>query len=65
MLLSIIVPVYNTSDYLEGCVRSIVANDCTGCEIILVDDGSTDGQSPQLCDRLAASYPNLIRVIPA
>lgn len=63
MLLSIIVPVYNTSDYLEGCVRSIVANDCTGCEIILVDDGSTDGQSPQLCDRLAASYPNLIRVI--
>lgn len=63
MLLSIIVPVYNTSRYLEGCVRSILTNDCTDCEILLIDDGSTDGICPQLCDRLASEAPELIRVI--
>jgi len=63
MRLSIVIPVYNTAGYLEGCVNSILACDCTDCEIILVDDGSTDGKSPQLCDRMAAEHPQLIRVI--
>lgn len=63
MLLSIIVPVYNTSQYLEGCIRSITANDCSDCEIILVDDGATDGICPAMCNRLAAGNPGLIRVI--
>ena len=63
MLLSIVIPVYNTSQYLEGCVHSILANDCADCEILLVDDGSTDKICPSLCDRLAAEHPDLIRVI--
>lgn len=63
MRFSIIVPVYNVADYLRKCVKSIVANDCSDSEILLVDDGSTDGISGTLCDELAAENPDLIRVI--
>ena len=63
MLLSIIIPVYNVAEYLQTCIDSILANDCRGWEVILVDDGSTDGISPQICDDNAARYPELIRVI--
>ena len=47
--LSIIVPVYNVKDYLEKCVQSILAQSFEDFELILVDDGSTDG-SGQICD---------------
>ena len=40
--LSIIVPVYNVAPYLRKCVDSLLAQDITDYEIILVDDGSTD-----------------------
>ncbi len=51
-LITVIVPVYNIKDYLPRCVRSITAQTYSRLEIILVDDGSTDGTG-QLCDRLA------------
>lgn len=63
MLLSIIVPVYNTKDYLESCLGSLLAGDTEDCEILLIDDGSTDGETPALCDRLAAAHAPLVRVI--
>lgn len=63
MLLSIVIPVYNTKEYLDGCVQSILRNDTSDCEILLIDDGSTDGVCPELCDQLAQQSPHLIRVI--
>lgn len=45
MKLSIIVPIYNVAPYLRKCVDSLLAQDITDYEIILVDDGSTDGSS--------------------
>lgn len=63
MRFSIIVPVYNVADYLQKCADSILANDCSDCEILLVDDGSTDGRCGQLCDEIGAAHPDLIRVI--
>lgn len=51
-LLSIIVPVYNVSDFLDKCLKSILAQTFTDFELIIVDDGSTDG-SGAICDAFA------------
>lgn len=52
MLLSIIVPVYNVQRYLDDCVKSILCQEMTDFELILVDDGSPD-ESPRICDEWA------------
>ncbi len=49
---SVIVPVYNVKDYLKKCVDSILAQTERDLEVLLIDDGSTDG-SGALCDTLA------------
>lgn len=59
MLFSLIVPVYNVADYLPTCMESLQRQDFTDYEIILVDDGSTDGKSGALCDAYAASSPKV------
>lgn len=63
MTFSIVIPVYNVKDYLEKCVDSVLAQAQDDTEIILVDDGSTDGESGKICDRYANDYPQRIRVI--
>lgn len=51
-LITIIVPVYNTKKYLKRCVDSLLSQSYTNLEIILIDDGSSDG-SEQMCDDFA------------
>lgn len=55
MKLSIIIPVYNVEQYLRKCVDSVLNQDISNYEIILVDDGSPDG-CPQICDEYATKY---------
>ena len=45
MLISIVVPVYNVKDYLVKCLDSIYKQTLKNYEVIIVDDGSTDGSS--------------------
>ena len=57
-LISVIVPVYNTAEYLDACVASVAAQTYRDLEIILVDDGSTDG-SAGMCDEWAKKDPRV------
>lgn len=57
-LITAIVPVYNTEPYLERCVRSVLASREPDWELLLIDDGSTDG-SADLCRRLAREDPRI------
>ena len=54
--ISIIIPVYNSEEYLERCLGSVVDQGFTSYEVILVDDGSIDS-SPLICDRYSATDP--------
>ena len=45
---SIIVPIYNAERYLQDCIHSIRVQSCADFEVLLVDDGSTDGTMPLL-----------------
>lgn len=60
MLLSVIIPVYNVAPYLRRGLDSITAQGGNDFEVILVDDGSTDG-SPAICDEYAEKY-SFVRV---
>lgn len=61
-LISIIVPVYNTGNLLIDCVNSLIAQEYSPIEIILVNDGSTDERTLSICDEFAQKFNN-IRVI--
>ena len=62
MKLSIVIPVYNTRDYLRACLDSVIVPKLRDYEIILVNDGSTD-DSGLIAAEYAGRYPQLIRLI--
>lgn len=61
MTISIIIPVYNTETYLPACVESILSQSFSDFEVLLIDDGSTDG-SGVICSEYARK-DNRVRVI--
>ena len=58
---SVIIPVYNVDKYIRRCVESLLCQTFTNFELILVDDGSTDGSS-DICDAYA-NVDSRVRVI--
>lgn len=58
VLISLIIPVYNAEKYLQECLDSIIGQHYGQCEILLVDDGSTD-RSGEICDSYGSRYSNV------
>lgn len=52
--ISVIIPVFNAEEYLDRCLESILSQEFSPYEVILVDDGSTDASS-LICDRYSST----------
>ena len=61
-LITFAVPCYNSAAYMDHCVRTLLTGG-DDIEIILVDDGSTKDDTPAICDRYQAEYPDIVRAI--
>lgn len=61
-LLTIAIPCYNSADYMEKCINSLLVGG-EDVEILIVDDGSTKDETAEIADRYAAQYPDIIRAI--
>lgn len=57
-LISVMIPIYNVSKYLERCLQSVIKQTYNNIEILLYDDGSTDG-SEIICDKFAIENKNV------
>lgn len=58
---SVVIPVYNVERYLRQCIESVLAQKLKDIEIILVDDGSTDG-SPAIVDEYAKKDGRIVAI---
>jgi glycosyltransferase involved in cell wall biosynthesis len=61
-LITFAVPCYNSAAYMEKCVETLLTAG-PEAEIILIDDGSTQDDTPAICDRYQAQYPDIVRAI--
>ena len=59
MKVSIIIPIYNSENYLDKCIRSAVGQTYDDVEIILVNDGSTD-RTEEICHKYEEEDPRII-----
>ena len=60
-IISIIIPVYNVENYIRECLDSLLQQDLSACEVLCVNDGSTDG-SLAILREYQATYPEFIKV---
>ena len=59
---SVIIPVYNTEQYLEACLDSVLGQTLKELEVILVNDGSTDS-SLKIMEKYQSEYPDRVRLL--
>lgn len=60
---SIVIPVYNTQDFIEDCVKSVMNQkmETSRLEVLLINDGSSDG-SDLICRKLSKQYSNIVYI---
>lgn len=61
-MFSIVIPIYNVQDYLKECLKSIICQNKSNIEVLLVDDGSTD-HSSQIAQNYADQYPYIFKYL--
>ncbi len=61
-LLTFAVPCYNSAAYMRKCIESLLPGG-EDIEILIIDDGSTRDETPEIADEYAASYPTIVRAI--
>ncbi|MDE6217771.1 MAG: glycosyltransferase, partial [Muribaculaceae bacterium] len=59
MKVSVIIPIYNTGEYLRGCIESICRQTYRDLEIIMIDDGSAV-ETASICDEIASTDSRII-----
>ena len=62
MLFSVLIPLYNSEEYIGECLDSVLSQDFQDYEIVVIDDGSTDN-SGMICDEYKSRFPERIKVI--
>lgn len=62
LAISFLIPVYNVQAYLDACLESVMQAIRPGDEIVLLDDGSTDG-SPKICMAWQQKQPGIVKVV--
>ena len=60
-ILSVIIPCYNSQDYMARAIDSVIAGG-DEVEVIVIDDGSTD-RTAEIADDYAEKYPSIVKVI--
>ena len=60
-MISVVIPIYNAQEYLRQCIDSVLAQTYTDYEILLINDGSTDG-SENICIEYAARYDRITTI---
>ena len=60
MKFSVVIPLYNKEHYIEATIRSVLSQTCQDFEVIVVDDGSTDG-SAEIVESFGSPLVRLIR----
>lgn len=58
-IISVLLSVYNRKEYLDRCIKSVLGQKDVDVELIIVDDGSTDGSS-RICDDYGVKYGNVL-----
>lgn len=60
-LLTVTIPCYNSQDYMEKCIKSLLAGGIR-VQIVIIDDGSKD-ETGAIADRYAAEYPGIVTAV--
>lgn len=61
-ILTVAIPCYNSEEYMEKCIQSVLPAG-EDVEILIVDDGSAKDRTPEIADRYAAKYPEIVRAV--
>lgn len=62
-LLTIVVPAYNVEKYVDQCLTSLVKQTINNHKVIIVDDGSKDEHTSDICETYAKNYPEIITYV--